>query len=65
MPDRAPMLDRWTSRKFAAVMFWQGVMVVLLWNDKLPPEAFVSVTWVLLGAYVAGNVAQHIWERRE
>jgi hypothetical protein len=59
------LTEKWSSRKFVAVMFWQAIMVALLWNDKLPPEAFVSITWVLLGAYVAGNVAQHIWEPKK
>jgi len=62
--ERAPVAQRWSSRKFLAVMFWQGVMTALLWHDKLPSEAFVSITWVLLGGYVAGNVAQHVLERK-
>jgi hypothetical protein len=54
--------ERWSSRKFLAAMFWQFVMVVLLWADKLPSEAFVTITFLILGGYFAGNVAQHIWE---
>lgn len=49
---------RWTSRKFWAAMFWEGVMVWLLWSGKLPVEAFQSLTWLLLGGYFLGNVVQ-------
>ena len=51
-------LERWTSRKFWAMMVWQTVMVWLLWSGKLPLEGFVSVTWLLLGGYFASNVIQ-------
>jgi len=59
------MLERWSSRKFFAAMFWQGVNTVLVWHDKIPSEAYVSITWVLLGLYFGGNVAQHIWEPKK
>ena len=49
---------RWTSRKFWAVMIWQAVMVWLLFVDKLPVDAFQSITWLLLGGYLGANVAQ-------
>jgi hypothetical protein len=58
------VVERWSSRKFFAMFFWQGVNTILVWNDKIPSEAYVSITWVLLGAYFAGNVAQHIWEKK-
>jgi hypothetical protein len=57
-------VERWSSRKFAAMMFWQGINVALLWHDKLPVDAFVSLTWLLLGGYFLVNGAQHIWERK-
>ncbi len=56
--------ERWTSRKFIAAMLWQLVMVSLLVNGVLPPEAFVAVTYLILGGYFGGNVAQHIWEKK-
>jgi hypothetical protein len=65
VPDRAPIAERWSSRKFFAMFFWQGVMTALLWHDKLPSEAFVSITWVLLGGYFVVNGAQHIMENRK
>lgn len=49
---------RWTSRKFWAAMFWEVVMVMLLYVGKLPVEAFESLTWLLLGGYFVGNVTQ-------
>jgi len=51
---------RWTSRKFWAAMVWQAVMTTLFARGTLPVDAFVSVTWLLLGGYFVGNVAQHI-----
>jgi len=59
------MTERWTSRKFVAAMCWQAVMVILLASGVLPAEAFVAITYLILGGYFAGNVAQHIWERKE
>jgi hypothetical protein len=50
---------KWSSRKFAAAMFWEAVFVLLLWHQKLPVEAFVSLTYLLLGGYFLGNLAQH------
>jgi len=59
-----PAAERWSSRKFAAAMFWQAGMVALLWTGKLPAEAFVAITYLILGGYFAGNVAQHVWEKK-
>ena len=64
MPDRDPVLTRWSSRKFSAMMFWQLVNTGLLWFERLPVEAFVSLTYLLLGGYFLVNGAQHIWERK-
>lgn len=50
--------ERWSSRKFWAAMGWQAVMVWLLFTDRLPVEVFESLTWLLLGGYFIGNVAQ-------
>ncbi|SES15290.1 hypothetical protein SAMN04487958_10818 [Vreelandella subterranea] len=50
--------QRWSSRKFWAAMFWQLVMVGLLIAGLLPVEVFEALTWLLLGGYFVGNVAQ-------
>ena len=60
----APVVERWSSRKFAAAMVWQSVMVALLVHGTLPHEAFVAITYLILGGYFAGNVAQKIWEKK-
>lgn len=52
---------RWTSRKFWAMMVWEAVMVYLLREAILDKAAFVSLTYLLLGGYFVGNVAQKIW----
>lgn len=49
---------RWTSRKFWAAMIWQAVMVWLLVIGVLPVAVFETLTWLLLGGYFLGNVAQ-------
>lgn len=50
--------QRWSSRKFWAAMAWQAVMVKLLVAGILPVEVFETLTWLLLGGYFLGNVAQ-------
>jgi len=52
------VITRWTSRKFWASMIWQGVVVWLLYAGKIPVTAFESLTYLLLGGYLVGNVAQ-------
>ena len=64
MPDRAPIQDRFSSRKFLAVMFWQGVITMLLLVDKLAQEHFVTLTMALLVGYLVVNSAQHVFEHR-
>lgn len=54
-------MTRWTSRKFWAMVVWEAVMVFLLWFGKLPVDAFVSLTWLLLGGYFVSNVAQKVF----
>ncbi|MCE8004253.1 hypothetical protein [Billgrantia ethanolica] len=56
--------QRWSSRKFAAAMVWQAVMVWLLIAGHLPVEVFETLTFLLLGGYILGNVAQHVLLRR-
>lgn len=55
------LAQRWSSRKFWAAMFWEGVMVLLLWAGKIPVDVFETLTWLLLGGYFVSNVAQKIW----
>ncbi len=50
--------QRWSSRKFWAAMLWQALMVKLLATGILPVAVFESLTWLLLGGYFLGNVAQ-------
>jgi len=50
--------ERWTSRKFVAAMGWEAVFVALLWVGKLPVEAFITLTFLALGGYFMGNLAQ-------
>lgn len=54
------VLERWTSRKFWAAMVWQGVITWMRVQGHLPPEMYVSLTWVILGGYFVGNVAQSV-----
>jgi len=65
MPDRAPIAERYSSRKFAAVMGWQAVITGLLLLDKLAQEHFVTLTMALLVGYLVVNSAQHIMEGRK
>ena len=48
---------KWNSRKLWLAMFWQVVNTVLLVHGSLPVEAYISITWLLLGGYFLGNVA--------
>jgi putative copper export protein len=65
MPDRASMAERYSSRKFGAVMFWQAVITGLLLMDKLAQEHFVTLTMALLVGYLVVNSAQHVLESRQ
>lgn len=64
MPDRAPPAERYSSRKFVAVMVWQSVITLLLVVGKLSQEHFVTLTMALLVGYLVVNSAQHVFERR-
>ena len=65
MPDRASMQDRFSSRKFVAVMFWQVVFTALLLADKLTGDQYVNVTTLLLVGYLVVNAGQHVFEPKE
>lgn len=65
MPDRAPMADRFSSRKFLAVMFWQFVFTVLLLVDKLNGDQYVNITTLLLVGYLVVNAGQHVLEAKK
>ena len=60
-PGSNTAMVRWSSRKFWAMMVWESVFIWLFIEHKLPVEALTSVTWLLLGGYFAGNVAQHVF----
>ena len=65
MPHRDSMVDRFSSRKFVAVMFWQGVFTGLLLMDKLTGDQYINVTTLLLVGYLVINAGQHVFERKE
>lgn len=56
---------RWSSRKFWAAMFWMAVFTGLLVLDMLPADAYVTLALVVLGAYFASNVYQHVHKVRQ
>jgi hypothetical protein len=65
MPDRTPILDRFSSRKFIAVMAWQMIFTGLLLAGQLTGDQYVNLTsWLLVG-YLVVNAGQHVWERKE
>lgn len=49
---------RWSSRKFWAAMFWQSVVTLLVWFNKIPDTIFETLTFLILGGYFLSNVAQ-------
>lgn len=55
--------QRWSSRKFWAVMFWCVVATGLLIAGYITDEIWQSVIMWLLGAYVGVNVAQKVWAK--
>ena len=65
MPQRASMQDRFSSRKFIAVMFWQMVFTVLLLAGQLNGDQYVNITTLLLVGYLVINAGQHVLEPKE
>jgi len=55
---------RWSSRKFWSAMIWQAVFTVMFGLGVLPEEAFVALTYLLLGGYFVSNTSQHIMSKR-
>jgi hypothetical protein len=51
-------ISRWTSRKLWVMVGFELIFVALLWYSKLPVEAFVSLSYLLLGSYFVSNVTQ-------
>jgi len=51
--------ERWTSRKFWSAMFWQSVITVMRSFDVLPTDAYVSLTYLIIGGYFLSNVSEH------
>jgi hypothetical protein len=64
MPDRDPVLNRMTSRKFIAVMVWQTIFTGLLLIDKLTGDQYINVTTLLLVGYLVINAGQHVLEKK-
>ena len=64
MPDRVPMMERFSSRKFVAVMVWQSIFTVLLLTDQLTGDQYVNLTTLLLVGYLVINAGQHVLERK-
>ena len=64
MPDRGPLQNRMTSRKFIALMFWQAVFTALLLVDNLTGDQYVNVTTLLLVGYLVVNAGQHVLEKK-
>jgi len=52
--------QRWSSRKFWAVMSWGMIATALLWFDKIDMGTWETIIMFLIPAYVAGNVAQRV-----
>jgi len=51
------MINKWTSRKFWTVNFWQAVSTVALIFDKVDGSTYAMLTAGLIGIYAAGNFA--------
>lgn len=51
---------QWSSRKLWLAMFWQVVNTFLLVHGILPVDAYISITWLLLGGYFVGNLASKV-----
>jgi len=39
-------------------MVWETVFCILRWRNIIPIDAFVSLTYLVLGGYFAANVIQ-------
>jgi len=50
-------MNKWTSRKFWTVNFWQAVSTVVLIMDKVDGATYAMLTAGLIGIYAAGNFA--------
>lgn len=48
---------KWTSRKFWTMMLWQAVATAMLWFGKLESEHYWMLSGILVGSYMAANVA--------
>lgn len=51
------MINKWTSRKFWTVNFWQAVSTAALAFDKVDGPTYAMLTAGLIGIYAAGNFA--------
>jgi hypothetical protein len=54
---------RWSSRKFWLMVFVWVACVGLLISDNITEKVFESLTFLTVGGYLLGNVAQKYVER--
>ena len=59
-PANEPAKQRWSSRKFWSVMFWEAVATGLLIYGAIDQSVWETITMFLIPAYIAGNVAQRM-----
>lgn len=64
MNEEYTIKDRWTSRKFWAVMVWQAVFTWMFYHGKMPLELFEWVTTMLLGGLGVANVVQDYYHTK-
>jgi hypothetical protein len=50
------MMDKYTSRKFWCMMFWQAVFTFLVFKGVVTGDQYGNLTLITLGAYFAANV---------
>ena len=54
--------DKLGGRKFIVTLLAQGVNAALVLTGAISDQVYATVFIVSVGAYIAGNVAQHISE---
>lgn len=51
-------MNKWTSRKFWTVITCQLGVFAMLYLDKIAGGEFVTLTTLLIGAYLTANVTE-------
>jgi hypothetical protein len=62
--DAKPASERYSSRKFWTMVLAETMWVVMRYDEVLPVEAFVQLTYLTVGGYFLVNGAQHILEKK-